>query len=284
MQKKEHKNTEISERISKLIEALGIKPNAFALALGYNRSQTIYDIVKGKSAPSFDFFNKLAMSEYSEILNMEWVLTGRGEILLSKTPEKPYKENVGKFVGENVGFPKLRKSHTNPEYPTGEESFEKNVADVVVDKVFKLRTDRLIDRQQIPIYDMEAVAGLVPLFADQYSQSIVEVMETTLIPKCDGGLRIVGDSMYPLLKSGDIVFYKQVHDIMHSIIWGEMYLISFDIDGDEYVSVKYLQKSDTPDHIVLVSYNEHHKPMEIHINRIRALAFIKASLRLNSLK
>ena len=284
MQKKEHKNTEVSERISKLIEALGIKPNAFALALGYNRSQTIYDIVKGKSAPSFDFFNKLAMSEYSEILNMDWVLTGRGEILLSKTPEKPYKENVGKFVGENVGFPKLRKSHTNPEYPTGEESFEKNVADVVVDKVFKLRTDRLIDRQQIPIYDMEAVAGLVPLFADQYSQSIVEVMETTLIPKCDGGLRIVGDSMYPLLKSGDIVFYKQVHDIMHSIIWGEMYLISFDIDGDEYVSVKYLQKSDIPDHIVLVSYNEHHKPMEIHINRIRALAFIKASLRLNSLK
>lgn len=284
MQKKEHKNTEISERISKLIEALGIKPNAFALALGYNRSQTIYDIVNGKSAPSFDFFNKLAMSEYSEFLNIDWVLTGRGEILLTKTP-KNVTLSKGDILGDGKGDkPKLQKTSPFTEYPTGEESFEKNVADVAVDKVFKLRTDRLIDRQQIPIYDMEAVAGLVPLFADQYSQSIVEVMETTLIPKCDGGLRIVGDSMYPLLKSGDIVFYKQVHDIMHSIIWGEMYLISFDIDGDEYVSVKYLQKSDTPDHIVLVSYNEHHKPMEIHINRIRALAFIKASLRLNSLK
>ena len=284
MQKKEHKNTEISERVSKLIEALGIKPNAFALALGYNRSQTIYDIVNGKSAPSFDFFNKLAMSEYSEVLNIDWVLTGRGEILLTKTPKIPVINNDRENDRKNDRKPKLQKSRSNPEYPKGEETFEKNVADVTVDKVFKLRTDRLIDRQQIPIYDMEAVAGLVPLFADQYSQSIVEVMETTLIPKCDGGLRIVGDSMYPLLKSGDIVFYKQVHDIMHSIIWGEMYLISFDIDGDEYVSVKYLQKSDTPDHIVLVSYNEHHKPMEIHINRIRALAFIKASLRLNSLK
>ena len=284
MQKKEHKNTEISERISKLIEALGIKPNAFALALGYNRSQTIYDIVNGKSAPSFDFFNKLAMSEYSEVLNIDWVLTGRGEILLTKTPKIPVINNDRENDRKNDRKPKLQKSRSNPEYPKGEETFEKNVADVTVDKVFKLRTDRLIDRQQIPIYDMEAVAGLVPLFADQYSQSIVEVMETTLIPKCDGGLRIVGDSMYPLLKSGDIVFYKQVHDIMHSIIWGEMYLISFDIDGDEYVSVKYLQKSDIPDHIVLVSYNEHHKPMEIHINRIRALAFIKASLRLNSLK
>ena len=284
MQKKEHKNTEISERISKLIEALGIKPNAFALALGYKRSQTIYDIVNGKSAPSFDFFNKLAMSEYSEVLNIDWVLTGRGEILLTKTPKKVINSNDTFFDNQNDTFPKLQKRLSNPEYPTGEESFEKNVADVTVDKVFKLRTDRLIDRQQIPIYDMEAVAGLVPLFADQYSQSIVEVMETTLIPKCDGGLRIVGDSMYPLLKSGDIVFYKQIHDILNNIVWGEMYLVSFDVDGDEYVSVKYLQKSDIPDHVVLVSYNEHHKPMEIHVSRIRALAFIKASLRLNSLK
>ena len=77
---------------------------------------------------------------------------------------------------------------------------------------------------------------------------------------------------------------KRRHRVLQAGTWGEMYLISFDIDGDEYVSVKYLQKSDIPDHIVLVSYNEHHKPMEIHINRIRALAFIKASLRLNSLK
>ena len=68
---------------------------------------------------------------------------------------------------------KLQNSLSNTEYPKGEESYEKNVADVTVDKVFKLRTDRLVDRQQIPIYDMEAVAGLVPLFADQYSQSIV---------------------------------------------------------------------------------------------------------------
>ncbi len=83
---------------------------------------------------------------------------------------------------------------------------------------------------------------------------------------------------------GEILLTKTPKIPVNSIIWGEMYLISFDIDGDEYVSVKYLQKSDIPDHIVLVSYNEHHKPMEIHINRIRALAFIKASLRLNSLK
>ena len=146
------------------------------------------------------------------------------------------------------------------------------------------RTDNTLPLQSVPLYSIEGTAGLVPLFTDQAQSKPVNFIHIPNLPKCDGAIYIVGDSMYPLLKSGDIVFYKQVHDIMHSIIWGEMYLISFDIDGDEYVSVKYLQKSDIPDHIVLVSYNEHHKPMEIHINRIRALAFIKASLRLNSLK
>lgn len=146
------------------------------------------------------------------------------------------------------------------------------------------RTDNSLPLQSVPLYSIEGTAGLVPLFSDRTQTKPVNFIHIPNLPKCDGAIYIVGDSMYPLLKSGDIVFYKQVHDIMHSIIWGEMYLISFDIDGDEYVSVKYLQKSDTPDHIVLVSYNEHHKPMEIHVNRIRALAFIKASLRLNSLK
>ena len=277
MQEKEQKISPIKQRILLFADSLGISKRVFYAQIGVSRGT-----LEAKTGITEDIMAKF-IAAYPEV-SINWLVTGNGEIFTTKTPKNTIKSNDGKIDGEIDGKRKLQKTPSNTEYPKGEESFEKNVADVTVDKVFKLRTDRLIDRQQIPIYDMEAVAGLVPLFADQYSQSIVEVMETTLIPKCDGGLRIVGDSMYPLLKSGDIVFYKQVHDIMHSIIWGEMYLISFDIDGDEYVSVKYLQKSDTPDHIVLVSYNEHHKPMEIHVNRIRALAFIKASLRLNSLK
>ncbi len=277
MQQNKRDFSVIKRRILQYLELKGITKYAF-----YRDTGTTNGVLSQPNGISEE--NLLRFLSYYNDVNPIWLLTGEGEILLTKTPKFLIKSNDKNFDKEFDKKRKLQNSLSNTEYPKGEESYEKNVADVTVDKVFKLRTDRLIDRQQIPIYDMEAVAGLVPLFADQYSQSIVEVMETTLIPKCDGGLRIVGDSMYPLLKSGDIVFYKQVHDIMHSIIWGEMYLISFDIDGDEYVSVKYLQKSDTPDHIVLVSYNEHHKPMEIHINRIRALAFIKASLRLNSLK
>ena len=176
----------------------------------------------------------------------------------------------------------VQELNVNPEWL---ESAKGNMFNAEPDlTAYMHRTDNSLPLQSVPLYSIEGTAGLVPLFADQAQAKPVNFIHIPNLPKCDGAIYIVGDSMYPLLKSGDIVFYKQVHDIMHSIIWGEMYLISFDIDGDEYVSVKYLQKSDIPDHIVLVSYNEHHKPMEIHINRIRALAFIKASLRLNSLK
>lgn len=272
--------SEIKRRILEYLKINGISKASFYEASGIAASN-----FKGAGAVSELGGDKIVkiLTLYKD-LNANWLLTGRGNIFNTKTPENTMLSEHGEKHGEKHGIPKLPKTPCNLEYPKGEESFERNIADVVVDKVFKLRTDRLVERQQIPIYDMKAVAGLVPLFANQYSQSIIEVMETTLIPKCDGGLRIVGDSMYPLLKSGDIVFYKQIHDIINNIVWGEMYLVSFDVDGDEYVSVKYLQRSELPDHITLVSYNEHHKPMDIHISRIRALAFIKASLRLNSIK
>lgn len=73
------KNTEISARIQKVLEILQEKPNRFAIVLGYNRSQTIYDILNGKSAPSYDFFNRFCLSEYSERINLRWLLSGEGE-------------------------------------------------------------------------------------------------------------------------------------------------------------------------------------------------------------
>ncbi len=252
-------------------------------ALGISRQQ-YSNIESGYAAPSLKHLIKM-----TEIFGVSLDdlclsdLSDQKNIFNTKTPENVIKLNDDINDDKNDDKRKLRKM-SSIEYPIPPEDPEQMLASDAVTNVFKLRTDHLIDRQQIPIYDMEAVAGLVPLFADQYSQRVVEVMETSLIPKCDAGLRIVGDSMYPLLKSGDIVFYKQINDIINNIVWGEMYLISFDIDGDEYVSVKYIQKSELPDHIQLVSYNEHHKPMDIHISRIRALAFIKASLRVNSIK
>jgi phage repressor protein C with HTH and peptisase S24 domain len=89
--------------------------------------------------------------------------------------------------------------------------------------------------------------------------------------------------MYPLLKSGDIVLYKQLHDL-ESIFWGDMYLLSIDIDGEEYVTIKYIQRSEREGYVRLVSQNQHHAEKEIAMNRIRAIALVKASIRMNSMR
>ena len=89
--------------------------------------------------------------------------------------------------------------------------------------------------------------------------------------------------MYPLLKSGDIVLYKQLHDL-EDIFWGDMYLLSIDIDGEEYVTIKYIQRSERDGYVRLVSQNQHHAEKEVQMSRIRAIALVKASIRMNSMR
>lgn len=139
----------------------------------------------------------------------------------------------------------------------------------------------ILDDQEVILYDVNAAANLKTLF-DNKSQNILGKISIPNIPKCDGALFINGDSMYPLLKSGDIVGYKELNNFQH-VIYGEMYLISFEQDGDEFLTVKYVNKSEKPGYIKLVSYNAHHCDMDIPISTINAIALIKFSVRKNTM-
>ncbi|WP_051359933.1 LexA family transcriptional regulator [Adhaeribacter aquaticus] len=147
-------------------------------------------------------------------------------------------------------------------------------------KNFKMRTDKIEEQQDVPLYDFEASAGLVELFGRH--NNVIDFIKIPNIPKCDGAIHITGDSMYPLLKSGDIVMYQILNDKRY-IFYGEMYLISFELDSKIYTLVKYIQKSSTEGFIKLASQNQYHDPFEIPLDNVRALALVKASIRINSM-
>ena len=145
------------------------------------------------------------------------------------------------------------------------------------------KTDRTLPLQSVPLYNIEGTAGLSPLFTGQEPPKTIDHIHIPNLPKCDGALYVTGDSMYPLLKSGDIVLYKQMHNI-EDIFWGDMYLLSIDIDGEEYITVKYIQKAEDPRYIKLVSQNPLHADKDVRVDKVRALALIKASIRMNSMR
>jgi bacteriophage CI repressor helix-turn-helix domain len=181
---------------------------------------------------------------YSKCVNIspEWLLTGKGPMLKSER-EEPQVE--------------VKPIH----HPRSTEKKE--------------------ETQVVYLYDFEASAGLRALF-DNNRQNIIDTIKIPNLPKCDGAIHIVGDSMYPLLKSGDIILYKQMPLDINNLLYGEMYLLSYDIDGDDYIVVKYIRKSEQGEPFVtLGSENPAHAPRDIDFRRITALALVKASVRIN---
>lgn len=157
------------------------------------------------------------------------------------------------------------------------------VGTATVQSQFTLRTDRRVDVQSVPLYELDATAGLVALFTEQGRRTPISHIQIPDLPPCDGAVYVRGDSMYPLLKSGDIVLYKEVLNGSKNIFWGEMYLLSFRIDGESYITIKYIQKTDDDRYVRLVSHNPHHSPKDIPIDSIQALALVKASIRFNTM-
>jgi Predicted transcriptional regulators len=192
----------------------------------------------------------------------------------TKSEENNNKKNVVKDVVRNVVEPKVQKITTNKDNPYIIENLPTN----------RRTMDSIHEIQEVPLYDLEATAGLQELFSG--GKSAVQILDTIKIPhlpKCDGAISITGDSMYPLLKSGDMVLYKEIP--LDSIFYGEMYLLSYKIDDwEEYVTVKYVQKSDLGDeYLKLVSQNQHHQPKDVLKAHITAIAIIKASIRINTM-
>lgn len=144
--------------------------------------------------------------------------------------------------------------------------------------------EKMEDNSDINLYDIGAAANLKTLLINK-DQNILGKISVPNIPKCDGAVYVKGDSMYPLLKSGDIIAYKEIPLEMNYIFFGEMYLVSIDQDGDEYLTVKYVDHSDKGgDWIKLISYNSHHKPKDFPLSSVRAMALIKLSIRMNTMR
>lgn len=238
-------NNDVVSRIKELMSYYSMNSLTLSKKLGYKSSEKISRLFRdGGAKPSYDIVYDI--SNKFEI-NTDWLITGRGSMLKEETT--PLMEEKDVPAIQILHHPKV--------------------------------ADKIIEQQSIPVYDVEAAANLKTIF-DNKTQNILGEISMPNIPRCDGAIYVRGDSMYPLLKSGDIVGYKEIFNF-ENVIYGEMYIVAYDIEGDEYVCVKYVNHSEQAGCIKLVSYNPHHDPKDVPVARINAMALVKFSIRMNTI-
>lgn len=136
--------------------------------------------------------------------------------------------------------------------------------------------DRKKDLSVVPLYDVDARAGLQTLFLEG-GQSIGNISIPNM-PAADGALHVTGDSMFPVIQPGDIIAYRVLHDLM-SVTYGEIYILQMEHDGDIQVVLKIVKRSEKDGYVKLVSYNKEHDPMDVPMQWITHIARVVFSIR-----
>ena len=149
-------------------------------------------------------------------------------------------------------------------------------------KTFELKTDGIIASRRIPLYELTATAGFLALY-QELSSAVEDYITIPNLPPVDGAIYARGDSMSPLIESGDIIIFKKVDLTPDNILWGNIYIVSYTVDGDDFTVLKYLRHSSRNGYIRLESFNSRYDPQDIPASSINALALVKASITFHTI-
>ena len=210
------KNAEISARIDKMIEILHTNPNKLANALGYGRAQTIYDILSGKSAPSYDFFKRFMASGYSAFISLRWLISGEGSPIIEETY---YESDLPIIKGEMTSeqarqkLEEIRSRKSGPTPNTGYSATTRLSEELV---------PGIETRPRIPV---DAAAGTLSIAINPVHHNDCEYIPIIpTFPRYDFTIVTRGDSMLPDFHSGDelaCTFVKESSFIQ----WGRVHVL-----------------------------------------------------------
>lgn len=174
-------------------------------------------------------------------INLEWLLTGEGQMLKSSALDKD------------------------------------SPISILEDPLLKLQERNNFN---IPLYNLDSNGGFKNIILKKSANTIISnFLKIPNLSDCDGAIYINGESMLPLLKNGDIIIFKNVS--VDNLFWGELYVIEVALSEDSnHTFIRHIQKSNLgKGYIKLVSSNPIYEPKDVAINRVNAVGMIRASIR-----
>ena len=282
--------------IESLAEYFNITVSELAQKAGYERAQSFYDVISGKTKNISPKMADKIVATFPEI-NKDWLLTGNGSMLVPQIEEVVPEEDEGEEEDDLVLF--LRDERKGYDI-TLTDIYEKKKIPVKVLKEAQQGISDLPEKYRNALekyvnevreyFQEEAIGNPIGkptgyYYPEIYAKAGFDIAnfndEMQRVPvyipnfsKDVTFINVYGDSMYPKYKSGDVIGIKPVDFIY--LVFGHPYVVVFD-NGD--VNIKYVCKGSDDDHVNLVSENPKYDPREYPLRIIRAFYAVQGSVK-----
>ena len=247
------------KRIKQYIDYKGITNQNFEKQVGFSNGAFASQL-KNNRTIGVDKLENILIA-FPE-LNPEWLLTGNGEMIKTKSKENATFLNGGINGGVKGGEPNVKKTHAIElaEKPTNTGIEANNLGDA-----------------GIPLIPIDAMAGfgtgaVQVMHYDTSKYVVPEFAELNV----DFMIRVKGSSMVPKYNSGDLVACKKlvITDIFFQ--WNKVYVL----DTEQGALIKRVKKGSRDNYILLISDNKNYDPFELHLSKIFAVALVVGVIRL----
>ena len=247
------------KRIKQYIDYKGITNQNFEKLIGFSNGAFASQL-KNNRTIGVDKLENILIA-FPE-LNPEWLLTGNGEMIKTKSKKNVIEKNYNKNYNENYNKPNVKKRYAieSPEMPINTNVEANNLGDA-----------------GIPLIPIDAMAGfgtgaVQVMHYDTSKYVVPEFAELNV----DFMIRVKGSSMVPKYNSGDLVACKKlvITDIFFQ--WNKVYVL----DTEQGALIKRVKKGSRDNYILLISDNKNYDPFELHLSKIFAVALVVGVIRL----
>lgn len=258
--------------IEALADYLKISVAELSQKAGYERAQSFYDVLNGKTKNISPKMAKNIVSAFPEI-NKDWLLTGNGEMLVQNTPEEEEEEETYlraernryslslQRIQELTNLPmKKLKAYDNGDEDVPDdilEAFENlfqrieneyNESDEQDDTLPVLITDEMVSNVKVPFYEVDFTGGFTsPEMFYEVKPSFV--ISSPSFAGADFACVLIGNSMSRRIKNGSVIGLKKIEEWWEYFPTNEIYAV---VTKNWLRTVKIVKRSKKEGYIDLI--------------------------------
>ena len=258
--------------IEALAEYLKISVAELSQKAGYERAQSFYDVLNGKTKNISPKMAKNIVSAFPEI-NKDWLLTGNGEMLVQNTPEEDDEEETylrSERNRYNLSLQRIQELTNLPmkklkAYDNGDENMpddileafetlfqrienEYNESEEQDDSLPVLITDEMVSDVKVPFYEVDFTGGFTsPEMFYEVKPSFV--ISSPSFAGADFACVLIGNSMSRRIKNGSVIGLKKIEEWWEYFPTNEIYAV---VTKNWLRTVKIVKRSKKEGYIDLI--------------------------------